>query len=38
MRYRATEIDKYAIKTACYNFPDIEQLGDAFLVRTVNTL
>ena len=37
-RYRATEIDKYAIKTACYNFPDIEQLGDAFLVRTVNTL
>ena len=38
MRYRATEIDKYAIKTACYNFPDIEQLGDAFQVRTVNTL
>lgn len=37
-RYRATEIDKYAIKTACYNFPDIEQLGDAFQVRTVNTL
>lgn len=37
-RYRATEIDKYAIKTACYNFPDIEQLGDAFLVRTANTL
>lgn len=36
-RYRATEIDKHAIKTACYNFPDIEQLGDAFLVRTVNT-
>lgn len=32
-RYRATEIDKYAIKTACYNFPDIEQLGDAFQVR-----
>lgn len=32
-RYRATEIDKYAIKTACYNFPDIEQLGNAFLVR-----
>lgn len=32
-RYRATEIDKYAIKTACHNFPDIEQLGDAFLVR-----
>ena len=32
-RYRATEIDKYAIKTACYNFSDIEQLGDAFQVR-----
>lgn len=32
-RYRATEIDKYAIKTACQNFPDIIQLGDAFQVR-----
>ena len=32
-RYRATEIDKYAIKTACHNFPDIVQLGDAFDVR-----
>lgn len=32
-RYRAMEIDKYAIKTACHNFPDIEQLGDAFQVR-----
>lgn len=32
-RYRAIEIDKYAIKTACHNFPDIEQLGDAFQVR-----
>lgn len=32
-RYRATEIDKHAIKTACHNFPDIEQLGDAFQVR-----
>lgn len=32
-RYRATEIDKYAIKTSCHNFPDIEQLGDAFQVR-----
>ena len=32
-RYRATEIDKYAIKTACHNFHDIEQLGDAFQVR-----
>lgn len=32
-RYRATEIDKYAIKTACHNFLDIEQMGDAFQVR-----
>lgn len=32
-RYRATEIDKYSINTACHNFPDIEQLGDAFQVR-----
>lgn len=32
-RYRATEIDKYAIKTACHNFPDIIQSGDAFQVR-----
>ena len=32
-KYWATEIDKYAIKTACYNFPDIIQLGDAFQVR-----
>lgn len=32
-RYRATEIDKYATRTACHNFPDIEQLGDAFQVR-----
>lgn len=32
-RYIATEIDKYAIKTACHNFPDIEQIGDAFQVR-----
>ena len=35
-RYRATEIDKYAIKTACHNFPDIEQIGDAFQVREWN--
>lgn len=31
--YVATEIDKYAIKTAQHNFPDIIQLGDAFQVR-----
>ena len=38
MRYRATEIDKYAIKTACHNFPDIQQLGDAFHARNHNWL
>lgn len=32
-RYRATEINKYAIKTACHNFADIQQLGDAYQVR-----
>ena len=31
--YYATEIDKYAVKTASHNFPDIIQLGDAFRVR-----
>ena len=35
-RYRAFEIDKYAIKTACHNFPCIEQIGDAFQVRESN--
>lgn len=35
-RYRAFEIDKYAIKTACHNFPDIEQIGDAYQVREPN--
>ena len=35
-RYRATEIDKYAIKTACHNYPDIVQLGDAFDIRKDN--
>lgn len=32
-RYRATEIDKFAIKTSSNNFPDIIHLGDAFQVR-----
>lgn len=32
-KYYATEIDKYAIKTAKHNFPDIIELGDAFQVR-----
>lgn len=31
--YFATEIDKYAVKTATHNFPDIVELGDAFQVR-----
>ena len=29
----SSEIDKYAIKTACHNFPDIIQMGDAYQVR-----
>ncbi len=33
IRYYATEIDKYAIKTTQTNFPDTVQLGDAFQVR-----
>ena len=33
LRYYATEIDKYAIKTTQTNFPDTIQLGDAFQVR-----
>lgn len=32
-RYYATEIDKYAVKTALHNFPDIIQIGDAFQLR-----
>lgn len=35
-RYYATEIDKYAVKTATHNFPDIIELGDAFQVRKNN--
>lgn len=33
IRYYATEIDKYAIKTTNHNYPDTIQLGDAFQVR-----
>ena len=33
IRYYATEIDKYAIKTTMTNYPDTIQLGDAFGVR-----
>lgn len=29
-KYVAYEIDKYAVKTATHNFPDIEQRGDVF--------
>lgn len=34
--YWATEIDKYAIATATHNFPDIEELGDAFRIRATD--
>ena len=33
VRYYATEIDEYAIKTTQHNFPNTIQLGDAFQVR-----
>lgn len=29
-KYVAYEIDKFATKTACYNFPEIEQKGNVF--------
>lgn len=32
VRYHATEIDKYAVKTTMENYPDTVQLGDAFQV------
>ena len=32
-KYKAYEIDKYAIKTTQHNFPDTIQMGDAFAVR-----
>ena len=36
VRYCATEIDPYAIKTTLENFPDETELGDAFQVRDDN--
>lgn len=33
VKYTASEIDKYAIKTTLHNFPDTIQIGDAFQVR-----
>lgn len=33
VKYTAYEIDKYAIQTATYNFPEIIEKGDAFQVR-----
>lgn len=36
IKYFAYEIDKYAIKIANSNFPDIIQCGDAFDVRKDN--
>ena len=32
VRYHATEIDKYAVRTTMENYPDTVQLGDAFQV------
>ena len=36
VKYYAYEIDKYAIKVAMSNYPDIIQMGDAFQVREPN--
>lgn len=33
VKYTASEIDKYAIKTTMHNFPNTIQIGDAFQVR-----
>jgi DNA (cytosine-5)-methyltransferase 3A len=33
IKYKAYEIDKYAINVATYNYPDIEECGDVFQVR-----
>ena len=38
VEYHAYEIDKYAIKVAMSNFPDIIQHGDAFQVRESDVL
>lgn len=34
--YKAYEIDKYAMQIANHNYPDIQQSGDAFTLRTEN--
>ena len=36
VRYYATEIDPYAIRTTQANFPDTVQMGDAYQVREHN--
>ena len=36
VKYTSYEIDKYAILTTQYNFPDTIQMGDAFSVRNDN--
>jgi DNA (cytosine-5)-methyltransferase 3A len=36
VKYFAAEIDKYAMKVSHSNFPDIQQIGDAFQVREDN--
>lgn len=33
IKYKAYEIDKYAVNVATYNYPDIEECGDVFQVR-----
>lgn len=33
IKYKAYEIDKYAMNVATYNYPDIEECGDVFQVR-----
>lgn len=33
IKYKAYEIDKYAMNVATYNYPDIEECGDVFQIR-----
>ena len=36
VKYYAYEIDKYAIKCATTNYPDIIEMGDAFQIKNNN--
>lgn len=38
VRYRASEIEEYAIETVKLNFPEIEQIGDAFKIEEIEEL